>query len=54
LPASTVERIVKAVEPFQYDRVYGAFWDMVIDRDGAAGVKKSAERYSKAIGRTGP
>src|SRR3954451_16271725 len=30
---SAVERIVQAVEPFQYDRIYGAFWDMVIDRD---------------------
>ena len=31
LPASAIERIVKAVEPFEYDRVYGAFWDMVIE-----------------------
>src|SRR5205823_1967696 len=39
LPASAIERIVKAVEPFEYDRVYGAFWDMVIERDGKAVVK---------------
>jgi hypothetical protein len=50
LPASAVERIVNAVEPFEYDRVYGAFWDMVIDRDGKAAVKRSAERYLRAIG----
>jgi len=50
LPASTVERIVKAVEPFQYGRVYGAFWDMVIERDGKAVIKRSAERYLRAIG----
>lgn len=25
LPASAIERIVKAVEPFEYERVYGAF-----------------------------
>ena len=49
LPASAVERIVRAVEPFDYDRVYGAFWDMVIDRDGKAVVQRSAERYLKAI-----
>ena len=36
LSASAIERIVKAVEPFEYDRVYGAFWDMVIERDGKA------------------
>jgi glyoxylase-like metal-dependent hydrolase (beta-lactamase superfamily II) len=50
LPASAIERIVKAVEPFEYDRVYGAFRDMVIERDGKAVVKRSAERYLRAIG----
>jgi hypothetical protein len=51
LAASAVERIVAAVEPFQFDRIYGAFWDMVIDQDGKAVVKESAERYLRAIGR---
>jgi len=51
LPTSAIERIVQAVEPFAYDRVYGAFWDLVIDRDGKEVVKRSAERYLKAIGR---
>ena len=45
LPASAIERIMTAVEPFEFDRVYGAFWDMVIERDGKAAVKRSAERY---------
>jgi hypothetical protein len=49
LPASAIERIVQAVEPFEYDRVYGAFWDMVIERDGRAAVERSAERYLRAI-----
>jgi len=51
LPASAIERIVKAVEPFEFDRVYGAFWDMVIEADEKAVVKKSAERSLQAIGR---
>ena len=51
LPAFAVEQIVKAVEPFEYDRVYGAFWDMVIDLDGKAVVKNSAERYLRALGK---
>ncbi len=51
LPASAIERIVKAVQPFEYDRVYGAFWDMVIERDGKAAVQRSAERYLRAIGK---
>lgn len=50
LPPSAIERIVIAVEPFQYDRIYGAFWDMVIEQDGKAVVKDSAERYLQAIG----
>jgi glyoxylase-like metal-dependent hydrolase (beta-lactamase superfamily II) len=50
LAAPAIERIVKAVEPFAFDRVYGAFWDMVIEQDGKAAVKKSAERYLRAIG----
>jgi hypothetical protein len=51
LPASAIERIVQAVEPFAFDRVYGAFWDMVIERDGKEVVRRSAERYVRAIGR---
>jgi len=51
LPASAIERIVRAVEPFGFDRVYGAFWDMVIEADGKAVVQRSAERYLRAIGR---
>ena len=51
LPAPAIERIVRALEPFEYDRVYGAFWDMVIDRDGKAAVKRSAARYLRAIGK---
>jgi hypothetical protein len=39
------------VEPFAYDRIYGAFWDLVIDRDGQAVLKRSAERYLRAIGK---
>jgi hypothetical protein len=49
LAASAVEPIVKAVEPFSFDRIYGAFWDMVIDRDGKTAVQRSAERYLRAI-----
>lgn len=50
LLASAVERIVAAVEPLQYDRIYGAYWDMVIAQDGKEVVKESAERYVRAIG----
>jgi hypothetical protein len=51
LPASAIERIVKAVEPFAYDRVYGAFWDRIIEQDGKAVVQRSAQRYLRALRR---
>jgi hypothetical protein len=50
LPASAVARIVGAVEPFSFDRIYGAFWDTVIQHDGKTVVRRSAERYLRAIG----
>ncbi len=49
LSASAVERIVKAVEPFSFERIYGAFWDMTIEKDGQEVVRRSAERYKRAI-----
>jgi hypothetical protein len=51
LPAPRIERIVGAVEPFAYDRVYGAFWDLVIEENGKAVVQESAMRYLRAIGK---
>jgi hypothetical protein len=51
LPAPAVERVVQAGEPFPYDRVYGVFWDLVIERDGQAVVRRSAERYLRAMGK---
>lgn len=51
LSGPAVQGIAEAVEPFAFDRIYGAFWDMAIERDGKAAVKVSAERYLKAIGR---
>lgn len=43
-----VERIVNAVEPYEFDRIYGGWWDThVVDARNA--LKRSAERYIKAI-----
>jgi len=49
LPASAVNRIVKSVEPFAFKRIYGAWWEAMVDRDGKAAVERSAERYVRAI-----
>jgi hypothetical protein len=49
LPAATVRRVVAAVEPFAYERIYGAWWDRVVVSDAKAAVARSAERYIAAI-----
>lgn len=49
LPASKVRQIVAAVEPFAFDRVYGAWWERVVPDDAKAAVHRSAERYIAAL-----
>jgi hypothetical protein len=49
LTGNAVERIEKAVEPFAFDRLYGAFWDAEIREGGRTAVRKSVERYLTAI-----
>jgi hypothetical protein len=45
LPAREVRRIVAAVAPYDYDRIYGAWWDRVVAEDAKTAVHRSAERY---------
>lgn len=49
LSAATVRRIVAAVEPFPFDRIYGAWWDKVIATDAKSAVQRSADRYLQAL-----
>ncbi|MEO6178389.1 MAG: MBL fold metallo-hydrolase [Devosia sp.] len=49
LNAKAVERIVKAVRAYGFDRIYAGWWDRVLDRDGKAALQRSAERYIAAI-----
>jgi hypothetical protein len=50
LPADSVRRVVAAVEPFAYDRIYGFLFDLVIRSDAKAAVHHSRDRYLQAIG----
>jgi glyoxylase-like metal-dependent hydrolase (beta-lactamase superfamily II) len=50
LPASEIRRIVEALEPYEFERIYGAWWGRVVAHDGKGAVKRSAERYLRAIG----
>ncbi len=44
LGANGVRRIAATVAPFAYERVYGVFWDRVIESDGKAAVDRSVAR----------
>lgn len=45
LDADTVEEIARRLGRFAFDRVYGGWWGRVIVDDGAAAVRRSADRY---------
>ena len=49
LPASAVRRIVEAVEPFEFYRIYGAWWGNTVFTNAKAAVARSGERYIRAI-----
>jgi glyoxylase-like metal-dependent hydrolase (beta-lactamase superfamily II) len=49
LPASEIERIGTALEPWAFDRIYGAWWDRVVPNGAKAAVGRSIERYARAL-----
>jgi hypothetical protein len=49
LPARKVDSVVSAVEPFQFDRIYGAWWDRNVTSNAKDAVRRSADRYKRAI-----
>lgn len=51
LSPGAVRRVVAAVEPFDYDRIYSAWWEKVTLSGGKEAVRVSAERYIAAIQR---
>jgi hypothetical protein len=44
---------VAAVEPYDFDRIYGFMFDLAIVEGGKAAVARSADRYLRAIGAGG-
>lgn len=48
LNAAAVKRVLAAVEPFPFERIFGAFGH-VVEEDGTGAVRRSAERYLRAI-----
>ena len=49
LSISKVRGVANAVEPYSFDRIYGAWWDAIVPTDAKQRVRLSAERYIKAI-----
>jgi glyoxylase-like metal-dependent hydrolase (beta-lactamase superfamily II) len=49
LNASEVDEVVRAVEAFSFDRIYGAWFGRVVSSDAKAAVARSADRYVRAI-----
>ena len=50
LNSAQVKGIAAAVAPFRFDRIYGHYFDRVIPTGGEQVMKKSVDRYIKAIG----
>jgi glyoxylase-like metal-dependent hydrolase (beta-lactamase superfamily II) len=51
LSAADVERIAARVAELEFDRIYGAWWDSLVDGDARAKVRRSAVRYVDALTR---
>jgi glyoxylase-like metal-dependent hydrolase (beta-lactamase superfamily II) len=49
LPASKVEAIGAALAPYEFDSIHGAWWNLVIESDGSAVVRRSVDRYTRSV-----
>ncbi len=49
LSPGAVQRVVDAVAPYNYDRLYSAWWGKVVQSDAKRAVELSAERYIRAL-----
>jgi hypothetical protein len=49
LPEATVLRIGDALEPYDFDVIYGAWWDRLVRRDAKETVRRSVRRYGRAL-----
>jgi hypothetical protein len=50
LPAGEIERILAAIHPYAFDRIYGGWWDRIVASDGRGAIERSARRYLRWIG----
>jgi hypothetical protein len=45
-----IRRLVEMLRPWQFERIYGAWWGRVVVSDGAEAVRRSARRYLEHLG----
>lgn len=49
LSAAKVQHIVDAVQPYPFDRIYGAWWETIVQEGAKDAVTNSAARYIKML-----
>jgi hypothetical protein len=49
LPEAEVRAIAASVEPFEFDTIFGAWWDRIVPSGAKEVVRRSAERYGRAL-----
>lgn len=49
LPASKVRAVGAALAPYEFETIYGAWWGNIVERDGSAVVRRSVDRYVRAV-----
>jgi hypothetical protein len=49
LGPAAIDRILKTIEPFAFEQIYGAWWKANVLADAKAAVARSAERYLRWI-----
>ena len=54
LPAAEVQRIRDMIEPYQFERLYGAWFERVVMQDAHDAVMRSADRYIRALEQVRP
>lgn len=50
LPPAAIHRILDALAPYDFDRLYGGWWGTDVSADARAAVTRSAERYIRWTG----
>jgi glyoxylase-like metal-dependent hydrolase (beta-lactamase superfamily II) len=49
LPETAVAAIAGALEPYPFETIYGAWWGRIVPGEGSEVVRRSAERYVRAV-----